>query len=397
MRAGPVPIETTRWSSIRAAFDLSSDRLHLSCNMLSSHPTPVREAIERHRHGLDANPTGYLARHGAELDDLVRRAAASHVGAEPDQVALTESTMMGLALLGHGIRVRPDQEIVMSQEEFGSFRQLLALRARRSCSQLRDVVLYDDPANVDQDALASGTMAAINDRTRLLALTWVHSSTGVKMPVEVITQRIAEHNLGRSAEDSVIVVLDAVHGFGIENVSLSQLGVDFLVSGTHKWLFGPRGTGIVCARPGAWEQVDLLLPPFGSAETPGQQFTRGGFQAFEHRWALSEAFAFHGDCRAAAIESHTHALARRAKEGLAAIGGVTVLTPAAHHLSSGFVCFNIAGLEAGEAVRKLRAHGCVATEAPYRRRCIRLAPGLVNSIEEVDAGIDVVARVAAGS
>ena len=48
----------------------------------------------------------------------------------------------------------------------------------------------------------------------------------------------------RDAADRILLCVDGVHGFGAVDVDLPDLGCDFLATGTHKWLFGPRGTGI---------------------------------------------------------------------------------------------------------------------------------------------------------
>ena len=80
----------------------------------------------------------------------------------------------------------------------------------------------------------------ITDKTRVIALTWVHSSTGVKIPVSKISWMIAKQNESRGKK--IIFCVDGVHGFGIENISMNELGCDFFAPGTHKWLFGPRGT-----------------------------------------------------------------------------------------------------------------------------------------------------------
>jgi selenocysteine lyase/cysteine desulfurase len=64
----------------------------------------------------------------------------------------------------------------------------------------------------------------------MLALTWVHSDTGVKVPL---------HELG---EVRPLVVLDGVHALGVEDQPLDKV-CDVFVAGTHKWLGGPRGTG----------------------------------------------------------------------------------------------------------------------------------------------------------
>ena len=117
--------------------------------------------------------------------------------------------------------------------------------------------------------------------------------------------------------------MDGVHGFGVEDASPVDLGVDVFASGCHKWLFGPRGTGIVWATPAAWERLAPTIPTFdgrsygawlsGQAPPdapPGPSMTPGGFHSFEHRWALTEAFEFHDSLGGRAqVAKTTHALA----------------------------------------------------------------------------------------
>lgn len=61
------------------------------------------------------------------------------------------------------------------------------------------------------------------------------------MPVRRIADALAEINAGRSEADRVLLVVDGVHGFGVEDETVAQMGCDFFVAGTHKWIFGPRG------------------------------------------------------------------------------------------------------------------------------------------------------------
>src|SRR5205814_3684911 len=92
------------WSQVRTQFDLSPDWLHFSQFYLVSHPRPVREAIERYRRMLDANPFATVE-HGMGFEALgtdqaqeeslpsrVQRRAAEYIGGHPDEVALTDST-----------------------------------------------------------------------------------------------------------------------------------------------------------------------------------------------------------------------------------------------------------------------------------------------------------------
>ena len=98
------------WAAVRAEFDLSPEWLHFSQFYIVSHPRPVRAAIERYRRMLDANPfttveqgMGFEAFLGGAEEETrperVRRAAAEYIGGRPEEVALTDSTTQGLALI----------------------------------------------------------------------------------------------------------------------------------------------------------------------------------------------------------------------------------------------------------------------------------------------------------
>jgi selenocysteine lyase/cysteine desulfurase len=205
----------------------------------------------------------------------------------------------------------------------------------------------------------------------------VHSSTGVKLPLRRIAQGLGVER-GR-----LLLCVDGVHGLGVENETVASLGADFLVSGCHKWLFGPRGTGLVWGRPTAWTAVRPTIPSF-SGGSPARAFTPGGFHSFEHRWALAEAFRFHGRIGKARVEARIHALNRRLKEGLAAMPHVTVLTPRSDALSAGIVVFSVDRLSPGAVVAALARRRIVATQTPYTPAHARLAPGLLNTPGEVD-------------
>jgi hypothetical protein len=94
------------WEDLRTQFPLSPQLIHLAAFFLASHPTPVREAIERHRAGLDADPIGYWFEHEEKQEAKVLQAAAEYLEGNPTDIALTNSTTMGLGLLYGGLQLR---------------------------------------------------------------------------------------------------------------------------------------------------------------------------------------------------------------------------------------------------------------------------------------------------
>jgi isopenicillin-N epimerase len=364
------------WDDVRSQFRLSRSLIHMGGLYLASHPGPVRRAIDRHRRGLDANPVGYLHANGDRLEADVLRAAGSYLGVRPVDVALTDSTTMVLGLLYGGLSLRAGDEVLTTTHDFYATHEALRLAAERVGASVRRVALYRDPARATDDEIVGNLTRAVGPNTRAVALTWVHSSTGVKLPVRRMVQGLARRG-------SLLVCLDGVHGLGVENEAVDSLGVDFFVAGCHKWLFGPRGTGLVWGRASAWPAVRPTIPAF-SGGSPARDFTPGGFHSFEHRWALAEAFRLHGRVGKARVAARIHVLNRRLKDGLASMSHVTLLTPRSAALSAGIVVFSVDRLSPNAVVSALARRRIVATVTPYTPSHPRLAPGLMNTPAEVD-------------
>jgi len=373
------------WSAVRKQFRLRRDLVHLGGFLLASHPTPVRRAIEHHRAQLDADPVGYLHSEQNVLEAAVLRAAAGYTGGRAADIALTDSTTMGLSLLYNGIDLRAGQEVLTSTHDFFVTHEALQLKAERTGAIVRKIPLYDRSSAADADEIVRRVVTAVTPRTRVLALTWVHSSTGVKLPIRKLADALSPLNAGRSEADRILFCIDGVHGFGNQDVRLPDLGCDFFVSGCHKWLFGPRGTGLVWGR--RWEHVTTTIPSFTDTGTAGSKMTPGGFHSFEHRWALAEAFRFQQRIGKARVAARTQALNRQFKAGLAALPRVTIYTPRSDALSAGLVCFDVKGIRPEQVVAYLLARGIVATVTPYMPSYARVSPSILNTPAEIQRAL----------
>ncbi len=383
------------WTRLRAEFALSPEWIHMAGFLLASHPTRVRQAIERHRQELDANPALYLeARFGDS--SAILGPAARYMGVKPDEIALTDSTTMGLGTLYHGLALGVDDEVLTTTHDHYATHESLRLACERSGATLRKVPLYETGAAATAATMTAAIQAALTPRTRVVAITWVHSSTGVKTPVSQIARVIQTANAARPAERPILLCVDGVHGFGIEDVTMADLGCDFFVAGTHKWLFGPRGTGVIWGRADRWALLRPTIPHFGRAaygawmqDTPpppttADMMTPGGFHSFEHRWALGEAFEYHLALGKRKVQERIHELNRYCKEGLSKMSHVTLHTPLGSEVSSGIITFEVAGLNPKDVVKRLHEKRIVASDTPYAVSYARLAPGLFNSFAEID-------------
>ena len=114
------------------------------------------------------------------------------------------------------------------------------------------------------------------------------------------------------------------------------------------------------------------------------RMTPGGTHAYEHRWAMNQAFDFHIEIGKDRIADRVHSLNSQLKEGMANIKGVHLKTPIDSQLSSGITAFEIVGLGPQSGVKTFRAHNIIASQSPYAITYTRLTPGIINSEADVD-------------
>jgi selenocysteine lyase/cysteine desulfurase len=375
------------WAGLKQLFDQDPDYLHFSNFLVASHPRPVREAIERYRAQIDRNPgmaMDWDLQETWKREGQVREWAGRYLNATPPQIALTGSTSEGLAMIYGGIQVRADQEILTTEHEHYATQNVLDFRVRKESTRVRRIRLFDSASRVSVDEVLGNIQRNIRPNTRVLGMTWVQSGSGVKLPIGEIGRLVDEHNRHRDDNDRILYVVDGVHGFGVENLDFPGMHCDFFIAGTHKWMFGPRGTGLVCARDAQNRYVTPMVPTFSEDKDFATTMTPGGYHAFEHRWAADEAFKLHLQLGKAPVQARIHALNTELKEQLLAHRQIELVTPRSPELSAGFTFFRVKG-QNSDAVAAHMQQNRVVIDAVDRDvgPVIRTAPGLLNSSAEI--------------
>ena len=390
----------TDWAAVRKKFLLTDTEINLAGMGIAPHPAEVRKAIEAVRDEFDNHPWTYFVDNFADQELEQREAVSKYFGVSPRNVALTDGTTQGLALMYGGLRIDPGGEILTGDREFSYVYEILEARRRRHGTIARRISLFKNPRSASKAEILGAIERGICSHTRVLALTWVYSNTGVKLPIADIAALVNEINDFRAAEERILLCVDGVHGFGVEQETFEELNCDFFVAGCHKSAFGPRGTGIWCGKEAAWPRCDRIHPTStSSTEGPGAANSPGGVHSYEHRWALKASLGFLTGIGKTEIYKRVHYLAGILKTELGKIQHVVRITPDCDDLSSGVVCFDIEGRDPFEVVSELRKRGIIATtssidaSAPGVRHA-RFSVEIFNSEQELATVLREVADIA---
>jgi cysteine desulfurase/selenocysteine lyase len=172
-----------------------------------------------------------------EEPERLRRALASLVGGNSEEIVLGNSTSHGLHLVANGLTWRSGDEVLLLDGDYPAT-ALPWLRLAEQGVQARWVRRRAGALSVEE------LSAAITSRTRVLALTWVDSFTGHTADLEALGE------VCRAAD--VLLVVNASQGIGARPLDVANTPIDAVVSCGYKWLCGPYGTGFT------WLHPDLL-------------------------------------------------------------------------------------------------------------------------------------------
>jgi selenocysteine lyase/cysteine desulfurase len=402
----PTP-DLSDWDAVRTQFLLDPALAHFASFFIASHPAPVREAIEGYRRAIDRNPfhaveEGMFGDDAHNLPLQVQKEAAGYLGGRVEDVCLTGNTTTGLALVYHGLPLKPGDEVLCTTHDHYSHHESIRLATARTGAGMRRIALFDDAATATTDGIIDALLKGIGPKTRVVGLTWVHSSSGIRLPIREIAAALRQ----RGGEPPVLVV-DGVHGIGATDETIAELGCDYFCAGTHKWMFAPRGTGLVWADADNWARLRPTIPSFtdfaqyqawetgGAPATPNNanRMSPGGFHAYEHQWGMAAAFRMHGQMGRSRVAARIRDLNTQCKAGLAEIPKLRLHTPMAPGLSAGLVTFEIEGIAPADIVKQLLDRNIVASTSPYAITYARLAPSLVNSPEEVERAVRAVREI----
>ena len=324
---------------------------------------------------------------GREIQEEARRAAARLLGADVDETLVTRNTTEGLNIVLSGLNWKEGDEIVTNNLEHGSVLSPSWHIAHRYGGKVQVVDL--DPHD-SYDAILSKFEAALTERTRLIFISHIEYSTGLRMPVAELC-RLAHAN---GAE----IMLDGAQTGGHIALDVHRDGFDYYSIPGQKWVLGYEGVGALYIRRELIEQVHPAHtggravvqngepgePDSFRLNTTSMDKFLGGSGSVPLQAAFVEAAKFIESVGIADIEARNVSLAARFKAQLAEISAVNVLSPMSDAASAGLVSFAVTGQSADSVVARIwQDHRIVVRQVHYPES-VRTSLHFFNTEEEVD-------------
>lgn len=384
-------------AAVRAELPALQDVIYMNSGTEGIMAEPVRRAYLEKVSRFESY--GHWAR--VELADEMaacRQRFARMVNAAEDEVTVTRNGTDGVSFVLGSFPFKPGDELLIGGEEHPAIvYPAFALQSYHGIT-VRRFAFHDDPAQT----LAS-YRAALTPTTRLTAFSHVSCETGKRVPAAEMI-RLAQAQGTR-------VLLDGAQSVGSFPVDFRALGPDYLTGSAHKWLCGPKGTGLLVLRR---DRIDELVPAYVGGGSLGDAFPWDQVAAPEHirvkfapnaaryeygmrnpavYYGLNRAMDYLDDLGWQAIADHEREMATRLKTRLAEIPGVRVQTPGPWEHSSAIVNVGLDGVPGKDLSKRLWDEYHVVQRAVRDPDGVRISNAYWCSDEDHDRLIEAIKAI----
>jgi selenocysteine lyase/cysteine desulfurase len=325
------------------------------------------------------------------LDDMVaktnevREQFARGVGASPEEIGFLSSTSEGENLVAASLELNPGDNLVVDDLHYTTTYVLY-----RQLQQTRGVELRV-ARHREGRAAPADFEPLIDGKTRMVSVAWVSHQNGFRHDVKALADLAHAHG--------AFLYTDAIQAVGMFPTNLAQEGVDFLTTGTYKWLLGGFGVAPFYVRAALLDRIAIDRRGHLHVEKDLGDYNYQLFRsarkfeyatlAFEALYQLGAGLSYLERVGIERIEEHTVALADRLRRGLAE-RKLVLRTPAGNR--SSIVAFQ--NPRSPEDASRILREARVQVSLREKGTQIRVAPALFNNAEEIDAFLKVAEKLA---
>ena len=377
----------TYWQIVRAQFPFKSEMLYLNNGTIGIQPQVVLQSQLDMISHQEIDPWGAMPNRWPSPNEA-RQKTADLLNCSPSELAFTRNSTESMNIIAMGLNLNSDDEILTTTHEHHGGWSCWQNRHDQFGNPLRKIDLHDPPE--DEDEILEIFRQAIRPETRILSLCHVTCTTVWRLPVKKICRM--------ARKQGIITVVDGAQSVGMIGVDLKDIGCDFYASSTHKWLFTPKGTGILYIHEGAEDKISggYHVPRGREARLTAARFENHASQSAAPMVGFGVAVDFHNAIGTTLVADRGATMAAYLKKKLMEIPGVRVLTPMSRKLSASMVSLAIGGMTSNDIGHPLRQRYNIETrglhEGAYHG--VRVSCAMHNTYEELDILISAIGEIA---
>ncbi len=279
------------------------------------------EAVLKMWQELESLPVKFYGKFGAEeLAEKTRAIASKFLGCDAGEILVTNSTTSGMNAIAQGLRLKAGDRILTTNQEHGG--GLLCWNYFAKYYGVKVDKITIPPGENNAELILQRIKNNLRKKTKLISVSHILSSTGLRMP-------IAEISALARANGSLCIV-DGAQAAGAIRVNVKEAGCHAYATSGHKWLMGPKGTGLLYLS----KEVQDIIRPMQFEESYNTYNDSNGVVNLACILGLGKAIEYLESMGIHKIEEHNLSLKNRLYGKLKDVNNATILSPPEGPLSS---------------------------------------------------------------
>src|SRR5467141_2292258 len=223
------------WLDIQQAFSVTRGITNLNNGGVSPSPRIVTEALVRYIWEQE-DATAYTMWQILEpQSENIRTGLAELFGCDREEIAITRNASESLEILLMGMDFKPGDEILTTTQDYPRMLTTMRQREKRENLKLKLIQIPIPPKNLNE--IVAAFEKGITDRTRIILISHMINISGQITPVKAVC------DLARAR--GIETIVDGAPSFAQFYFKQSDLGCDYFGTSLHKWLYAPKGTGML--------------------------------------------------------------------------------------------------------------------------------------------------------
>ncbi|PRA29622.1 aminotransferase class V-fold PLP-dependent enzyme [Pseudomonas poae] len=380
----------THWNAIAQRYALEPGPINLENGYFGRMSRAVQAQYLEHVAFINRSNSVYVRQRFEQGENVeIRRQLAELINVDPESVAFTRNATEALqSLIRNYNRLQPGDQVLISDLEYDTVKGAMGWLAGVSGVEVVELS-HAHPASFDSLVQTYRDAFTQYPRLKLMALTHVTHRTGLVMPVEAIAKAASEHGID--------VILDGAHALGQIEFDLVELGIQFAGFNLHKWIGAPLTLGFLYIAPERLADVDPDMGEFHYPTTDVRARTSYSTPNFPALMTLPLVFAEHRALGGSAAKgARVNYLRDLWVSQVRSLSGIEVLTPDDPRLYCGITAFKFAGRDqqvmADRLLKDFNLFTTTRVGAAFGS-CIRVTPGLVTSVADINALVHAVTKL----
>jgi selenocysteine lyase/cysteine desulfurase len=374
------------WAVIQNSFSVTRGIINLNNGGVSPSPRIVTEALVRYIWQQE-DATAYTMWQILEpQSETIRTGLAEMFGCDREEIAITRNASESLEVLLMGIDFKSGDEILTTTQDYPRMLTTLRQREKREGLLLKLIKIPIPPKDLNE--IVAAFEKGITNRTRLILMAHQVNITGQITPVKAVC------DMARAK--GIETIVDGAHSFAQFDFKQKDLGCDYFGTSLHKWLYAPKGTGLLYVKRSKIESIWPLMAAESKQASDIRKFEEIGTHSAAPKLAIGEALLFHNGIGGKRKEARLRYLSRYWMNRLKDVPNIRFNTSFDAHQSCAIANVQIEGTSPGAVGSYLfDKHRIFTTPIVHEEfQGIRITPNVYTTLGELDRFCAVMESIA---